>query len=242
MSGDLLSSNEANQIRPVNVTSDKPNVAIRGRLKKFIKRWWILLLVLVLVVAGTMGWLMYRQSQEQTWKNATDYYTRADYAKAASLLKQVGMPSEKDRLRVYAQTMLATRDLEKAEPAYKKLFEATKDPADKLALGNIYNEQKKYDQAIRVYQEVISNNKNSVQAYVNLTIVHKLQGNVKEATSVAKEAVANNPQNASVHELLVSMLMENKNTQEYKDAVAGLRALNPEDSLLQSIDNKKQPE
>lgn len=242
MSGDLLSSNEADQIRPVNVTSDKPNVAIRGRLKKFIKRWWILLLVLVLVVAGTMGWLMYRQSQEQTWKNATDYYTRADYAKAASLLKQVGMPSEKDRLRVYAQTMLATRDLEKAEPAYKKLFEATKDPADKLALGNIYNEQKKYDQAIRVYQEVISNNKNSVQAYVNLTIVHKLQGNVKEATSVAKEAVANNPQNASVHELLVSMLMENKNTQEYKDAVAGLRALNPEDSLLQSIDNKKQPE
>ncbi|NCD35126.1 MAG: tetratricopeptide repeat protein [Spartobacteria bacterium] len=237
MSGDLLSSNEADQIRPVNVTSDKPNVAIRGRLKKFIKRWWILLLVLVLVVAGTMGWLMYRQSQEQTWKNATDYYTRADYAKAASLLKQVGMPSEKDRLRVYAQTMLATRDLEKAEPAYKKLFEATKDPADKLALGNIYNEQKKYDQAIRVYQEVISNNKNSVQAYVNLTIVHKLQGNVKEATSVAKEAVANNPQNASVHELLVSMLMENKNTQEYKDAVAGLRALNPEDSLLQSIDN-----
>lgn len=239
MSGDLLSSNEADQIRPVNVTSDKPNVAIRGRLKKFIKRWWILLLVLVLVVAGTMGWLMYRQSQEQTWKNATDYYTRADYAKAASLLKQVGMPSEKDRLRVYAQTMLATRDLEKAEPAYKKLFEATKDPADKLALGNIYNEQKKYDQAIRVYQEVISNNKNSVQAYVNLTIVHKLQGNVKEATSVAKEAVANNPQNATVHELLVSMLMENKNTQEYKDAVAGLRALNPEDSLLQSIDNKK---
>jgi len=239
MSGDLLSSNEADQIRPVNVTSDKPNVAIRGRLKKFIKRWWILLLVLVLVVAGTMGWLMYRQSQEQTWKNATDYYTRADYAKAASLLKQVGMPSEKDRLRVYAQTMLATRDLEKAEPAYKKLFEATKEPADKLVLGNIYNEQKKYDDAVKVYQDVIATNKNNIQAYVNLTIVYKMQGKQKEAINVAKEAVSNNPENVTVHELLVSMLMDNKESQEYKDAVAKLKSLNPEDTLLQTLNNKQ---
>lgn len=239
MSGDLLNYDENEEIQSVSTPGDKQKKGVRGKIKKIITRWWLVLLVVVLVVAGALGWLVYRQSQEQIWKSATDYYARAEYAKAAGLLKQVGIPSEKGRLRVYAQTMLATRDLEKAEPAYKKLFETTKDPADKLALGNIYNEQKKYDQAIRVYQEVLLDNKNNVQAYVNLTIVHKLQGNVKEATSVAKEAVANNPQNATVHELLVSMLMENKGSQEYKDAVESLRVLNPDDALLQSIDNKK---
>lgn len=93
---------------------------------------------------------MRKNSGNDKWKTATDYYRRADYDNAAKILNKVSMPKDAERLAIYAQTMLATRQLEKAAKSYEELYKLKKDPFAKLVLGNIYNEQKRYTDAAKI--------------------------------------------------------------------------------------------
>ena len=194
-------------------------------------KYLVLLLVLLVTVAG--GWIYYQASIENKWQNATDHYRRADYDGAAKILNGLQMPEkDADRLAIYAQTMLATRKLDKAAVAYGKLYELKKDPFAKLVLGNINNEQKKYDEAAKIYLEVIQSNPTYVQAYVNLATMYQLQGNNKKAVSTAVSGTVNNPNNTVLLELLVSLTMTDKNSRQFKEAVEKLKIVNPNDPLL----------
>ena len=216
------------------VASQSKRSRFRG-LFRFTRQHIVIALAALAVVAGLVTWQVMRMSQEATWKRATDYFTRAEYEKAEKELSSVGLPSSAERLRVYGQTMLAMRQLDKSLEAYTKLYELDKNPSDKLIIGNIYNEQKKYDEAIKVYLEVIAANPSNIQAYVNIATVYKLQNNTTEAVKVANEAVVKNPTSVVLHELKVSMLMNDKGSSEYKEAVAALKKLNPQDQLLQAL-------
>lgn len=217
------------------VPSKEPSQHLFKRLFRSMKKNIIYVIGLVIVAAIILTWQMVRMGQEATWSRAMDYFARAEYEKAAKELNGVGVPSSSERLRVYAQTMLATRQLDKSLEAYGKLYALNKDPSDKLIIGNIYNEQKKYEEAIKVYREVITLNPNNVQAYVNIATVYKLNSNSGEAVKVANEGVEKNPNSVVMHELRVSMLMNDKTSSDYKEAVAALRKLNPQDQLLQSL-------
>jgi tetratricopeptide (TPR) repeat protein len=210
----------------------------QSRLHKYVKlvrKYWYVTLALLAIVIGLVTWQVIQSNQEATWKKASDYFTRADYGNAEKQLHSVAIPSDADHLRVYAQTMLATQNLDKSLTAYQKLYELNKDPSIKLIIGNIYNQQKKYDDAIKIYREIITNNAGNVQAYINLSTVYKLQNNTPEAIKVADEAVKNNPSSVVLRELQVSMVMDNKSSAGYKAAVKDLKALNPSDPLLQAL-------
>ncbi len=200
-----------------------------------IKRFWYFIVLAIVVVVGGAIWRTNVTNQDNAWARATAFYTKADYDNAAKELAGLPVPSDAARLKVYAQTMLAKRDLEKALPAYEKLYAATKEPNYKIILGNIYNEQKNYDKAISTYKEVIADNPGYTQAYVNLAILYKLQNKISEATAIANAAVKSNPNNVTLLELKVSILMEDKTTQDYKTAVKDLAAINPQDPLLDSL-------
>ena len=131
--------------------------------------------------------------------------------------------------------MLATRTLDKALTGYENLYAVNKDQGTLLILGNIYNQKGDYDKAITTYKQIISNNSGNLQAYVNLATVYKLKSEQDKAIATAKEAVEKNPKSAIALELLVSMLLEDKNSEDYKKAVEQLKAINPEDPLLQAI-------
>ena len=205
------------------------------KLIKFICKYWYVVLVLLILILGSITWLVIQSSQDATWKRANDYFTRADYSNAEKQLHSMAMPSDASRLHIYAQTMFATQNLDKSLVAYKKLYDLTKDPSVELNIGNIYNQQKKYDQAIKVYQEMISNNASNIQAYVNLSTVYKLQGNNSEAIKIADQGVKNNPASVVLRELQVSMVMDNKSSAAYKVAVKELKTINPSDPLLQAL-------
>lgn len=209
--------------------------SIIKKLTSFFKKHRAISLGVLAVIAGLVTWQVLYTNSENTWKRATDYFSHAEYEKAAKELNNVGVPSSADRLRVYGQTMLATRQLDKSLEAYKKLYELNKDPSVKLIIGNIYNEQKKYDDAVKVYQEVITANPSNVQAYVNIATVYKMQNKTTEAIKIANEGVAKNPNSVVLSELRVSMLMGDKTSNEYKEAVAALKKLNPQDQLLQAL-------
>lgn len=202
----------------------------------FIQKFWYIVLVAGVVIAGFITWRVILANQNAAWDRASSYFAKADYKKAEEELAGLPVPSSAERLRVYAQTMLATQNLEKSLTAYEKLYKINKDPSVKLLIGNIYNQQKKYDLAIEAYREIITSNTGNVQAYVNLATVYKLQNKSDEAIKVSKEGVKNNPTSVILGELLVSMLMDDTNSAEFKSAVAALKKLNPSDPLLQSID------
>lgn len=202
----------------------------------FIQKFWYIVLVAGVIVAGLITWRVIIANQNAAWDRASSYFAKADYKKAEEELASMPVPSSVERLRVYAQTMLATQKLDKSLTAYEKLYKINKDPSVKLLIGNIYNQQKKYDQAIVAYREIITSNSGNVQAYVNLATVYKLQGKSDDAIKVSKEGVKNNPTSVVLSELLVSMLMDDTDSAEFKAAVAALKKLNPSDPLLQSID------
>ncbi len=200
-----------------------------------IKRFWYIIVIVIVIVVGVIVWRTNVTNQDNAWARATAFYQKADYDNAAKELAGLPMPSDAVRLKVYAQTMLAKRDVEKALPAYEKLYTATKEPSYKVILGNIYNEQKNYDKAASTYKEVIADNPGYTQAYVNLAILYKLQNKISEAMAIADSAVKSNPNNVTLLELKVSILMEDKTTDDYKTAVKDLAAINPQDPLLDSL-------
>ena len=214
--------------------TEKKKSWLRG-VFRFVKKHVIVVLCLLLAIAALATLQVLNLNREAAWKRATDYYARAEYEKASKELASLSMPSSAERLRVYGQTMLATRQLDKSLEAYTKLYDLNKDPSVKIIIGNIYNEQKKYDESIKIYREVISANPNNVQAFVNMATVYKLQNNEKEAAKIAKEGVEKNPNSVVLLELRVSMLMSDKSSPEYKEAVEALKQVNPQDQLLQAL-------
>jgi tetratricopeptide (TPR) repeat protein len=206
-----------------------------GAIGSVFRRFpYIGIAILIVGLAGA-GYSVYQRQQQDRWRNATDAYRRADYKAAYQSLKGQALPGQPEKLRVYAQTMLATGHLPEALAGYKKLYSQTKDPQAKIVIGNIYNEQHKYDEAITVYQELISSNPNFTQAYVNLATVRRLQGSPKEALEVAKAGLADNPSNVILCELVVSLSMDDKQSSDYQTAVATLKKLNPNDPLLEML-------
>lgn len=240
--GASTESNE-NQVSAVKGSEYKDGVSQNRsappshRIVRILRRYWYLLLLVVVVIGALVVWRVNEVSNDAAWNKASDYFGRADYAASAKLIGDKPVPTDEKRLTVYSQTMLATRELDKALSGYKSLYEKKKDPSIKIIIGNIYNEQKKYDDASKVYQDIINTNSTYVQAYVNLATLYKLQGKNQDAVDTAKQGVRANPNSATLYELLVSMLLEKKDSDDFKQAVEALKKLNPSDPLLESLKN-----
>jgi len=217
------------------ISEPQPKISKLKNFVLIIKKFWYVILLVIIAIAVFSAWRINVTSQDKAWDRATSYYKKADYDNVAKELAGLPVPSDTARLKIYAQTMLAKRDLKKALPAYEKLYTATKEPNYKIILGNIYNEQKNYDKAASIYKEVIADNPGNIQAYVNLAILYKLQNKITEATAIANSAVKSNPTNVTLLELKVSILMEDKSTDDYKMAVKDLETINPQDPLLDSL-------
>lgn len=203
--------------------------------KKIITKYWYIFSLLVVLIAAVITWQILESNRAAAWSKASDYFSRAEYEQAAKLIKDFPVPSDPDQQRVYAQTMLATGELDKAMKGYEELYDTNKDLSSKLIIGNIYNQKKEYDKAIVIYEEIVADNPSTVQAYVNMATVYRLQGKNKEAIEVAKKAVDANPQSVTLLELHVSMLLEDQKSEDFKNAVAALRKVNPNDPLLESL-------
>lgn len=206
-----------------------------SKLVSWLRRYWYIILAIIIILALLLAWRLYQDHVNAQWSKATDDYGRADYQDAAKILDGMPMPSDPQRLTVYSQTMLATRQLDKALTGYQALYDAKKDPSVKLIIGNIYNEQKKYDDAAKAYSDLIAANSGYVQAYVNLATLDKLQGKTDDAVATAKQGVKANPNSATMYELLISMLLEHPDSADYQQAVASLKKLNPQDPIFQTI-------
>ena len=218
---------------PPQLTPREPGKA--SAATGLLRKYWYVAAGVVILFAGLSFMQIRHVSQENAWKQATQHYQASDYEAAAKEIGKLGMPSDPERLRVYAQTMLATRQLDAALEAYAKLYEAKKDPSVRLIMGNIYTEQKNTAEATKVYRELIDSNPKYVQAYINLATLDRQQGRADEARKVAEAAVAANPTSVALYQLRVSTLLDKKGSAEYNAALDGLRGINPDDPLLLAL-------
>jgi len=218
-----------------------------GVIKKIISfiiaNKYKLIVVIVLIVAVSGGLFYWNQRENNSWQKAEDYYRRADYKKAAEELKNVSFPDDVERLRIYGQTMYATNDYTKSTKAYDKLFEKTKDPFAKLMVGNIANQKKDYEKAVKQYTELINLYPNYVTAYSNLAMVYRLKGDLNQALATAEKGITNNSTNTEMRVLKVSLLAsteETKNSIQYTEALEGLKKLDPKNPYITQIEAENQ--
>ena len=199
------------------------------------KKILLIIVILPIIVTGVGGYFGYRF----VWEKAHEHFKKAEYTQVEKIIRFFPKPRNSDRLRIYAQTAMALNHFDKASGAYKSLYSKTKDPSYKLILGNIANQQKDYDDAIKIYNEVISLNPNYIQAYVNLATVYMIKGNNDKATEIAEKGIKSNENSTILYELLASLMMDKKDSPRFSEAVANLKKLDPQNYLVTQINEKK---
>jgi tetratricopeptide (TPR) repeat protein len=200
-----------------------------------LKKYWYVLLAVVLVLAALIYFVASHLSSQADWAQAEKLYKTSDYAKIKDLVADKPMPKDGKRLEIYTYTMHATGGLDKALEGYKRIDQKNPSPDTKVRIANVYNQQKKYDQATEIYKQIINENPTYIQAYVNLATVQRLQAKTNESIKTAAEGVKNNPDSVTLHELNVSMLMNDKSSKDYKNSIEALKKLDPQNQLLRIL-------
>jgi len=195
----------------------------------FLKRNKVLLISIlaILLVLSTGGYFF-----EKKWDKAEEYYRQGQYDLAAKQIAFFPLPNNLDRLKIYAHIMFAIDELNKAEKAYSLLASKTNSPFFAIMLGNTYKKEGKTQQAIEQYEEVIDAYPNYIQTYLNLASLYNLQGQKEKAVEVLKRGAKSNPNAVNIYEMVVSILINDKDSNDYKWAKNKLSKLDPNNILL----------
>lgn len=194
---------------------------------------------MVLVGAGVCVCAGLYFGYQYIWKVADQRFKKAEYQQTYKLIKFLPKPRDAGRLRIYSQTAMAVGNYGKSKSGYADLYKKTKDASYKLIIGNIANQQGDYEEAIKIYEEVISLNPNYIQAYANLSTVYRIKNNNDKAIEIAERGISLNGNSTILYELLVSLMQEKKDSPRYKEAVKKLKSLDPQNILLKQIGEAK---
>jgi tetratricopeptide (TPR) repeat protein len=184
--------------------------------------------VIVLGVVLTVVLNVYKTSNR--WAKAEELYKGAEYSKIAELLSKESLPNETERLEIYAKSMMATKNYDKAYGAYEKINKDGNSLDAQLMMANIKTEQGKYEEAEKIYMEVIGKNDGFIQAYLNLASTYRIMDRAQMANSILTDGLKKNPNSISILEYLISInSQENDQYQVWKEK---LRELDPENDLI----------
>ena len=107
----------------------------------------------------------------------------------------------------------AKGDLRAAQEAFAKAIEADpKFTPGRVALGNVYNLEKKPEDAIKEFDAALTQNPRDQRAVTAKIATLIQQERVDEAIAVAQAAVQTDPKSAAAHELLGRLYALKRNT------------------------------
>lgn len=192
------------------------------RKNKFRFIYFVLIGLVVLICLGLFLYL-----QHNRWKKAESYYKTGQYQKVYDTLASEPMPTDPTRLDIYGRSMLATQHFDKALKAYEKLARTQNSLDTKLILANIKSEMGDANSSEDLYQEIIKENSNFVQAYLNLASLYRVQGKNEKANEILLEGVKNNPDSGGLYSYLISINADKKDSKEYKNWVDNLKRIDP---------------
>lgn len=163
------------------------------------------------------------------------YIETSQYEKAAEELKALmAVNRDKDVMIKYARVLF---ELGKINDALSTVMEIkSKDPENMDALmmiGKIKTSQKKYDDAIETYKEILYIDQNYSPALCERANVYLLQGKLQWAQTFYDRALKSDPKNAQVHLGLARLAKQQKDYAAYTDHLEKARKLDPQNKEIQ---------
>ncbi|OQB05185.1 MAG: Tetratricopeptide repeat protein [bacterium ADurb.Bin212] len=203
-------------------------------MKKNIIRKLLLFTILpILLVLAFFGYRFWDSKNTiNRWQSAEKYYREGNYEKASQYIGSNSLPDDPAKLSIIGQTMYSVGSIDKAIEAYRKSYEIKANPETKLMIANSYATKKEYDEAIKIYSELIDSNPNYIQAYINCSATYRYKSLKEKAIEVIQEGIKENPNSVLLYQTMVSMTANDKDSGEYKNAITNLEKLNPNDPLL----------
>ena len=206
---------------PIRVVVDKTNkIDGKNRNKKTIFSAIFILLIL--------GWGAFF-----AWKWRANYIARKNQEKSLSgisaedqkKLKELADKAKSGKpedLLPYASMQYTVRDLSGSEKTYQDLIAKNKDNKGLIAfyqnnLGNVYRDEKKFDEAIKAYRAAIESNAQEKTSYINLGNLYQYYLGDTEKAKATYEDAAKKLSNAADIYVLLGILEENQ--QKKEDAI-----------------------
>ncbi len=195
---------------PIKVVIDKTN-KIKGGKRKTIFSTILILLILGGCVFFAWKWrisYVARKNQEKFLSGIS-----AEDQKKLKELADKAKSGKPEDLLPYASMQYTVRDLSGSEKTYQDLIAKNKDNKGLVAfyqnnLGNVYRDEKKFDEAIKAYRAAIESNPQEKTSYINLGNLYQYylsdRGNAKTVYEEAEKNISNSPD----VEVLLGILME----------------------------------
>lgn len=166
-----------------------------------------------------------------------DFYIETeDYRKAVKELKEVMETNREPKvLTKYAKTLLAAgkpRDALKIAEEVK-----AKQPENievQMMIGQIYAAQKKYNDAIETYKEILYVDQNYAPALCERANIYLLQGKNQWAQTFFDRALKADPKNPMVYLGLARLAKAKKDFATYTDYIEKARKLDPQNREIQA--------
>ncbi len=166
------------------------------------------------------------------------YIATEEYSKAASELKDIIKNNRNPSVEVltkFAQTLLAsgkTNDaLKIAEQVKSKKPE---DIAIHMIIGKIRVAQRKYNDAIETYKEILYMDQNYAPALYERANVYLLQGKLQWAKTFFDRALKVDPKNGMIYLGLARLAKKQKDYATYSDHLERARKLDPQNKEIQA--------
>jgi predicted Zn-dependent protease len=164
------------------------------------------------------------------------YIASQDYNKAASELKEVMKTNTSPKVMIkYAETLIAAGKTSDALKIAEQI--KTKEPENidvHMMIGRIKVAQKKYNDAIETYKEVLYMDQNYAPALCERANVYLLQGKLQWAETFYDRALKADPKNAMVYLGLARLAKEKKDYASYSDYLEKGRKLDPQNREIQA--------
>ncbi|MCX6013503.1 MAG: tetratricopeptide repeat protein [Chloroflexi bacterium] len=193
--------------------------------KRTVKISGLVVLVFAVVIAGVWGYNKYK------WNKAKELYRTANYTELAKQLKDSAMPSGQEELNIYARTMMTIGEYDKAYTAFSKMYEIDKSNDTKLIMGNALMQKQDLSGAERIYNEILQQNPNFIQAALNLASIYRTQNKTEQANETLTAALKSNPNSVQLYEYLISINTP-ASASEYNSWVEELKKLDPNNSAI----------
>jgi tetratricopeptide (TPR) repeat protein len=164
------------------------------------------------------------------------YIETNDYSKAADELEEVMKTNKEPKvLEKYAQTLLAAgKNSDALKIAQQIKAQDPENIAAHMMIGKIKVAQKKYNDAIETYKEILYMDQNYAPALYERANVYLLQGKHQWAKTFYDRALKADPKSGLVYLGLARLAKEKKDYATYQSMLEKARRLDPQNREIQA--------
>jgi tetratricopeptide (TPR) repeat protein len=132
-------------------------------------------------------------------------------------------PANRDARLSLATFYVLNKQMDKAEEAYKALAALDNRPEGRAALADFYSSVNRNDEAIKIYQDILTNSPEYARARYRIGEMMLMRGDTAGATAQVEEVLKANPRDMQALLLRARVRLQTGQPKEIKDAIEDLK-------------------